>query len=118
MPEPVTTSMYFLCDDLLYRQERSYEHVYDPPNGLKRSNMKLEERNDITVEDIRGNGFCLMTINSELMLRDFGDHANIKNIYVREITHAVKQLLCAARVQIFDYAVSRCSTASVPLFRA
>ncbi|KAL8899114.1 MAG: hypothetical protein Q9207_006365, partial [Kuettlingeria erythrocarpa] len=95
----------------LYKTEKVYEMRYDPPNGLPRTNMKVEKQGPIFIEDIRGcqgefsflqNGFEIMDFVGDFKPEDFDDRGFVLGEYLPKVAHKVKSILGAARVQIVD----------------
>lgn len=113
MAENLISALWFLQRDSLYKTEKVYELKYDPPNGLPKTNMRLEQH-PVAIADIRKrqsefsfsqNGFTIMTFNCSLSRDDFDDDEKVLSIYLPEAAHRAKLLLGADRVQVLDYVV-------------
>lgn len=109
------TTINFIQRDELYLEEKPYLLTYEAPQGFPRTNIKLDER-VVAVEDIRGheneftinkNGFTIMQVNTKLSYEDFNDDALVKQVYLKEVAEALKSLLGASRVQVFEHIVRK-----------
>jgi hypothetical protein len=111
------TSMYLLERDVLWKTVKPYDLKFNPPAGFPKTNAVLRRYDNIQVEDIRGrenefsiqkNGFELIRLEAPLTLQDFegGDHNKLTEHYFKPLANALKALLKAQRVQIFDFQVS------------
>lgn len=105
----VQTSLYFLSRDPKYESEKVYEFDFDPPDGFPRSNMTVEQQDDIAVHDIRGHehdigfwktGFQLVDFFSGMSYEDFDHEAEIRGRYVPAVAAKLQEFLNATRVQI------------------
>lgn len=110
------SDLWFLERNVIYDTEKVYELKYDPPQGLPKSNMKLEKKPAISIQDIRGNernysfernGFTIMNIGNNMAIDEYEDEGKLKENYFPKLAFAVRDLLKADRVQIFDYVVGR-----------
>lgn len=108
-------SIWFLQRLPLYNTEKVYEFKYDPPKGLSKTNMHLEKRDGIPVEDIRDTksnylieeqGFQILELGDSSDSIDYDDETALREKYFPMIATAVKDAMKAERVQIFDYVVS------------
>lgn len=113
--ERASTTINFIQKDELYLEEKPYLLTYEAPHGFPRTNIKLDER-VIAVEDVRGheneftinkNGFTIMQVNTKLSYEDFNDDDLVKQVYLKEVAEALKSLLGASRVQVFEHIVRK-----------
>src|ERR1700753_4313665 len=97
--EPITTSMYFLKPQDLYRNEKPYSLRFVPPEGFPRSNIALEKHEDLQITDIRSrvdqlsfeeNGFKIMPLETEMSYDDFDDEEKIKRVYLLEVANTLR----------------------------
>ena len=109
------TTINFIQQDELYLEEKPYLLTYEAPQDFPRTNIKLDER-VVAVEDVRGreneftinkNGFTIMQVNTKLSYEDFNDDALVKQVYLKEVAEALKSLLGASRVQVFEHVVRK-----------
>lgn len=114
----VDVVLEFLAKSALYSDERPYCLKFESPAGLRRSNIQVELSQQ-RIEDIRGheedftidkNGFALVPLDTQMTHEDFDDEENITSIYLPEAAEALRQLVGAFRVQIFEYVVSALAT--------
>lgn len=93
---------------------KPYSLRYEPHASIAKTNFSSEPFDQI-IEDIRGreesfsvaqNGFQLLRLESRLVYSDFDDKDKVVMIFYKEVAHAVKQMLGATRVQIFEHVVS------------
>jgi hypothetical protein len=112
----IETSMHFLQRSDLYSTVKPYSLRFEPPDGFERSNIKLERREDLKVEDARPEikdysldkqGFKIVNMKSKMAYEDFQDDANIVRVYLSEVADTLRDLLGAAHVQIFEHTVRR-----------
>lgn len=115
MSSSTQASIHFLKRLSKYETEKVYELKYDPPPGLPKTNMCLERRDHITVEDMRHResglkiderGYQIITLEDGLELIDYDDQASLLQHYFPLLAQKVKEVMLADRVQIFDYNVS------------
>jgi len=112
------TSMYFLRRDELWQHIKPYELKFDPPDAFPKTNATPDKCDGIRVEDIRGreadftikeNGFTVMRLDASVTLQDFqtlsGD--DLAERYFKPLSDALKRLMGAERVQIFDFQVRK-----------
>jgi len=112
----ITASMNFLTKDTRYNKERPYLLIYEPPEGFPKSNIKLENHADLQLTDLRGHedkfslrndGFQITSIRSKLSGEDYDDEDLVKNIYLKEVADAVREMFGAHKVQIFEHLVRK-----------
>ena len=105
--------MNFLAHDRLYDEEKPYLLKFDPPSGFSQSNYNIDTRQQL-IQDIRGrekdfsiakNGFAIMSLHTELSYEDFDDETKLREVYFPEVADALRKLLGAFRVQIFEHLV-------------
>ncbi|KAH6714419.1 hypothetical protein BKA61DRAFT_481491 [Leptodontidium sp. MPI-SDFR-AT-0119] len=53
MTAAISTSFLFLQRDPKWNEEKPYHVLFDPPEGLQKSNLNLQQVNDINVHNIR-----------------------------------------------------------------
>ncbi|KAL3426804.1 hypothetical protein PVAG01_00313 [Phlyctema vagabunda] len=108
----VRTTMNFLAREELYKYEKPYLLIFEPPEGFPRTNIRLDKRKDVILEDIRGredkfslaqHGFQLLKIESSLRAQDFEDDQQVTSTYLPEVAEALRKLLNASRVQVFEH---------------
>ncbi|KAI4624820.1 uncharacterized protein J4E87_005301 [Alternaria ethzedia] len=117
----IETSMHFLQRSDLYSTVKPYSLRFEPPDGFERSNIKLERREDLKIEDARPNinnftleeqGFKIVNMESKMRYEQFEDDAKIVQVYLSEIADTIRELLGAAHVQIFEHTVRKHTTAT------
>ena len=105
--------MNFLAHDSLYDEEKPYLLKFDPPSGFPQSNYNIDTKQQL-IQDIRGrekhfsitkNGFAIMSLHTELSYEDFDDDKKLREVYFPEVADALRKLLGAFRVQIFEHLV-------------
>ena len=108
----ITASMNFLLRDSLYKEERPYLLIFQPPAGFPKQNIKLEKKTGLKIEDIRGreqqfslekNGFQITKIRSRMSPEDFDSEDLVKKVYLKEAADHVRELFGAQKVQIFEH---------------
>jgi hypothetical protein len=112
----IETSMHFLQRSDLYSTVKPYSLRFEPPEGFERSNIKLERREDLKIEDARPvihnfsldkQGFKIVNMDSKMTYEDFEDDAKIVDIYLSEIVDTLQKLFGASHVQIFEHTVRK-----------
>jgi hypothetical protein len=115
MPCSVQAALYFLVRDDLFLAEKPYAFRF-PIDGkpLSQTNMKMERKELIRINDIRGNeklfsfdknGFEVLSHKSELRYEDFYRPEKIST-YLRELESVLKDRLKASHVEVFRHGVS------------
>ncbi|UKZ50396.1 hypothetical protein TrVGV298_004656 [Trichoderma virens] len=112
MTAAISASFFFLQHDEKWVTEKPYHVLFDPPEGLEKSNLNLQQVNNITVKDIREldspptiekNGFTLIKINpGPLKSEEFDDNQKVAKFFLPQAAAAVKEALGAYRIQFFD----------------
>lgn len=115
-PSAVSARINFLEKDELYDTEKPYTLMVDPGDEhFPRSNFKLHEPADLTIEDVRGrqhefsierNGFKLIRLESQMTYDDYDNEEKTLTVYLDEAVEALKTSLGATRVQIYEHVVS------------
>lgn len=91
--------------------EAPYNYVYEPPEGVPRSNVGTDPHS-VTINDARGKedsvgldktGFQFVKHTSEE--KDFLDEELIKTRYYKEVEELLKRETGAKRVFIFDHTI-------------
>lgn len=109
----ISSPMNFLAHDRLYDEEKPYLLKFDPPSGFPQSNYNIDTKEQL-IEDIRGrekdfsiakNGFAIMPLHTKLSYEDFDDEKRLREVYFPEVADALRKLLGASRVQIFEHLV-------------
>ena len=104
--------MNFLARDDLYDEERPYLLIFEPPEGFPKSNIRLEQRRDLVVEDIRGcedrfslenHAFEVLKIRSRMSPEDFDNEGLVQKVYLQEVADHLKAVFDAQVVQIFEH---------------
>ncbi|QKX62998.1 uncharacterized protein TRUGW13939_10166 [Talaromyces rugulosus] len=81
----VHAALGFLPNEELFQHERPYSLKFEPPEGLRRTNIQAEYRENI-IEDIRGheddfnmekNGFALVPFHTKMTYEDFENEDKI-----------------------------------------
>jgi hypothetical protein len=113
----VSTSFLFLQHDKKWSEEKPYHVLYEPPTGLEKSNLNLQQVGNIDVQNIRelevpptikNNGFTLMKIDPGPLTSDeFDDDSKVAESFLPRLAGAVKEALGAQRIQFFDTTVRR-----------
>lgn len=115
MASSVLSSIHFLQRDPLYDSEKVFELKFDPSSGLPKSNMRLEKRDGIEIQDIRDreaqysfdrNGFSILRADFGMPANTYYEEHLLRQEYFPKLAHAVKEHLRASQVRIFDYNVS------------
>ena len=105
--------MIFFARDELWKHEKPYQIKYVPENGVPASNHRLEKREGIKITSMRGredqfsiekNGFAVFKLDQAPPYTDFNNRDGIRK-YLEIVAQSVKALLCADKVQIFNYGV-------------
>nr|POE69211.1 hypothetical protein CFP56_75649 [Quercus suber] len=116
----VVSPIYFIGQQQTLSSEKAYQLKFDPLDGFPPSNIESDEYPQ-KIDDIRGNldqfsvernGFAIIPIQERLSYADYGDETKIRQIYLPQVAEAIKELLGAARVQIFEHVVSTPSSRS------
>ncbi|OPB40709.1 hypothetical protein A0O28_0007890 [Trichoderma guizhouense] len=112
MATAISASFFFLQHDVKWDKEKPYHVLFNPPEGLEKSNLNLQQVNNIIVNDVREldslptiekNGFTLIKIDTGLLTSDeFDDNQKVANIFLQRAAAAVKEALGAHRIQFFD----------------
>ena len=107
------TSMQFLARDKLYDVEKPYRFQYQPPEGVPRTNFRMEKHDGINISNIRGreeefslekNGFTVLSLDQEIPYEDFNNEAGIRK-YMNLVADRLKVLLNADKVQVYQQVV-------------
>lgn len=110
----VETSIDFLERNEIWGREKPFLLDYVPEPPAIKSNAVIENR-PVSIDDIRGhekdfsfakNGFSIFPLKTQLLPEDFDDNTKVEQVHVQEVAEALKVLLEADRVQIYDYTVS------------
>jgi hypothetical protein len=108
--------MNFLDRHSLYKHEKPYFLIYEPPNDFPKSNIKLDRHADLKIHDIRGQEDCLsfkrqgcqiVKISSQLSYEDFAKADLVKDVFLPEVAAKVQELFGATKVQIFEHLLRR-----------
>ncbi|KAF7512944.1 hypothetical protein GJ744_012047 [Endocarpon pusillum] len=111
MESSVLSSIYFLQRDALYDSKKVFELKFEPPSGMPKSNMRLEKRDGIKIQDIRDreaqysfdrNGFSILRANFGMPAKAYYEEYLLRQRYFPKLAHAVKEHLSASQVRIFD----------------
>lgn len=112
-PHDVTTTVNYYKP---IGTEAPYNYTYDPPAGVERSNVGVDER-EVVIHDVRGKedtvgldktGFQFVKhISNE---KDFVDEKKVEAEYYKEVEALLKQQTGAKRVFIFDHTIRRPKT--------
>ena len=115
MVDTVHSNTHFLRRGALYDTEKPYSLRFTPPDGFPRANINLEKQ-DITIHDIRRkkstfnfqrDGFAILNFESKMTYEDYDSEEIVKEVLLKEIANALKALLGAQHVQIFEHTVRR-----------
>ncbi|KAI9656218.1 MAG: hypothetical protein M1821_004881 [Bathelium mastoideum] len=115
MSNIVHSDTHFLKRDTLYSRDKPYSLRFTPPEDFPRANIILE-KHDIDVRDIRDDlnsltfkkdGVAVVPFDSTMSSKDFDDEDAIKDIFLKEVSNLLKQLLKAQHVQIFEHTVRK-----------
>ena len=110
----VTTSMLFLFRDPRYESEKPYTLRFTPSNHFPRTNLNIESRDNLIINDIRGregeytlerNGFTIMPLDSKLSYKDFEDEEKVVDVYLREVADGARSALGAKKVLVLEHIV-------------
>jgi hypothetical protein len=115
MTTAISTSFLFLQHNEKWNKEKPYHVLFNPPEGLEKSNLNLQQVNDIKVNNIREldspptiekNGFRLIKIDpGSLRPEEFDDIEKVAKLFLPRAARAVKEALGAQRIQFFDTTV-------------
>ncbi|KAL5085989.1 hypothetical protein Trisim1_009753 [Trichoderma cf. simile WF8] len=93
MATAISASFFFLQHD-------PYHVLFNPPEGLEKSNLNLQQVNNIIVNDVREldslptiekNGFTLIKIDTGLLTSDeFDDNQKVANIFLQRAAAATQ----------------------------
>ena len=109
----VESSMHFLTRDELYEHEKPYQLKYAAPDGVPRTNLRLEKKQPIRISNIRDqeqqlsfekNGFTVLKMDKDIPYDDFFNPTGIRR-YLEAVAERLKVALGADRVQVFQYLV-------------
>jgi hypothetical protein len=109
----VVTSMHYLQPLQLYKTQKPF-YVFFPvdriPGGVQ-TNLEEDQRNDISVLDVRkatsphtldSSGFELVEYQSAVPYETFADPRRIEEEYFGEVERFLQEKLQATWVQVFD----------------
>ncbi|KAF2110705.1 hypothetical protein BDV96DRAFT_635312 [Lophiotrema nucula] len=113
----VQSTSYFLTRDPTWDKEKPYTLRFQPVEGLEipRTNV-LRETHDVEIHDLRSEtdkfdietqGFTVIEATSRLAYKDYFDELSIKRLFYPEIETAVKKLLGATWVRVFEHTVRK-----------
>lgn len=110
----VVSDIHFLTPSETFEEEKPYAFRYAVDRGhVKQTNMEMEQRSGITIEDIRGrehqftldsSGFCVLPVRSQWKYEDYHDPRSLSAFFV-ELGEILKDSLKASRVMIFRHGV-------------
>ncbi|KAG6991104.1 hypothetical protein G7Y79_00057g090860 [Physcia stellaris] len=109
----VETSMQFLARDKLYEHEKPYRLQYKAPEGVPKTNFRIEKHDRINISSIRGrekefslekNGFTMLNLDQEVPYEDFDNEVGIQR-YMNLVADRLRVLLNADKVQVYQYVV-------------
>lgn len=109
----VTATISFLANDPIYKEEKPFRFKYQPPAGVKETNVVLEDC-EVLVRDIREHGadvrieeqgFALYPFKTAMAYEDFEHYERIESVYLKEVAEFLKKELKASRVQVTDHVV-------------
>ena len=114
MVQSIQSNAHFLKRDELYDVDKPYSLRFAPPEGFPSANIKLENHS-IDIHDVRGSrsltfardGFAVLDFNSKLTYEDYDDDKVVKNTFLLEVADALKKLLNAQHVQIFEHTIRK-----------
>jgi len=107
-------AMFFMKRDPLHRKEKPYAYRYAAAIDIPQSNFALEERDHITIKDIRShlpdfsierNGFAVLKMTDEIPYSDYFDTLKVE-VYFRQLESILQSHLQASHVHVFRHAVS------------
>jgi hypothetical protein len=109
----VISSINFIVPQQNDSEDKPYQLKYEPPEGFPATNIVSEERT-VKLEDVRGhednfsvarNGFAIVHLEDRMAYEDYDDQQLVQQVYFKQVAEAVKELLGASRVQIFEHVV-------------
>lgn len=112
LPPSLESTIHFLKRDPLYDTVKVFENRMEDLKNVPKTNATLD-RKDVMIEDFRGkessldtNGFVYMNLDSGMSAEDFDETSKILGMYLPQLSEAVRKLLGADRIQIYDFTVS------------
>lgn len=105
--------MQFLARDKLYEHEKPYRLQYKAPEGVPKTNFRIEKHDRINISSIRGrekefslekNGFTMLNLDQEVPYEDFDNEVGIQR-YMNLVADRLRVLLNADKVQVYQYVV-------------
>lgn len=110
----IRTKAHFLSPIDAYKTEKPYSLRFPPPEGFPRQSTKLEEH-PIDVQDVRKSGLpsfakegcTVLQLQSLMNYDDYDDDETIKKVYLREVSHRLREFFGAAKVQVFEHRVRK-----------
>ncbi|RDW60546.1 hypothetical protein BP6252_11929 [Coleophoma cylindrospora] len=112
--DTIHTTAHFLSPIDLYKTEKPYSLRFPPPDGFPRQSTKLEEHK-IVVRDVRKSrplsfakeGCTVLRLDSRMKYDDYEEEQTIKDVYLSEVSHLLRQFFGATKVQIFEHRVRK-----------
>lgn len=105
--------MQFLARDKRYEYEKLYKFQYKPPEGMPKTNFRMEKHEGINVSSIRGreeefslerNGFTVLSLDHEIPYEDFYSEVGIRR-YMNLVADRVRVHLNADKVQVYQHVI-------------
>jgi hypothetical protein len=121
-PPEILGAFKFLKPSEVYEREKLYTLGYNPPDGLNRTNIVLDERKNIPIKDMRkvhqtlsweASGIAVKTISPVLAENEFGDAEMIKKIFYPEIERVLQKAFRPSKISIMEHVVCRSSVVVV-----
>ena len=116
MSELTTTGINFLIRDPVYKSEKPYLLLYEPPEGFATSNIKTEKPPEVRIQEVKDkknqfsleeHGMEIMHIETALTREEFDDENLLKKVYLQEVGDLVRDRFKAKKVQIFEHLVRK-----------
>lgn len=109
----VSAAFKFLKYNEVYEREKLYTLEYDDESGLKRTNIELDERQDVPVEDIRRmrhltwdeSGIAVATMCSNAAAYSVDNTQSLKSTLYPEIERVLSAMFSPSRVVIMEHVV-------------
>lgn len=121
-PPQILGAFKFLRPSEVYEREKLYTLGYNPPDGLNRTNIVLDERKNIPIKDMRkvhqtflweSSGIAVKTISPVLAEDEFDDAEMIKKIFYPEIERVLQKAFGPSKILVLEHVVCRGSVTVV-----
>lgn len=112
--DTVRTIRYARADNEALQHEKAYILNYDAPSGVPKSNFVIDYYPGIEIRNLRTadlsfqkNGITMAELDGCMPKQDFDNEAKIEDFYLPQVHAALRKVLGAEEVYIFDYMVRK-----------